>query len=318
VRRDAFRHELLEYANGADGFVTRTLPYISLALAADEPVLVAVTGGKAASLREALEGEVDRVRFTDMQELGRNPGRIISAWRDLLEQHLRRARGVLGIGEPIWPGRSAEELTECHRHETLLNLAFDGGRPWHLLCPYDVDSLDDQVIEAAKRSHPFVAGDRDVADEATHTHLRPPGVRDPLGGALPPPGAPTQELTFSEADLVTLRHTLKDWSMRERLDPDAVQELVLAVNELATNSVRYGGGEGRLVLWRQHDTLICEVHDAGHIEDPLIGRARPAPDQHSGRGLWLVHELCDLVQIRSSAAGTAIRVHKRRAASDER
>ncbi|HEX3520261.1 MAG TPA: hypothetical protein VHT29_14605 [Solirubrobacteraceae bacterium] len=52
---DAFRHELLEYADGADGFVRRTLPFISLALAADEPVLVAVTGGKAACLRGALQ-----------------------------------------------------------------------------------------------------------------------------------------------------------------------------------------------------------------------------------------------------------------------
>jgi anti-sigma regulatory factor (Ser/Thr protein kinase) len=178
-----------------------------------------------------------------------------------------------------------------------------------------VDSLDDQVIEAAKHSHPFIAGDRGVADEATHTHPHPPEMTDPLSGALPPPRAPTHELTFTEADLVTLRHTLKDWSMGEGLGSDGVQELVLAVNELATNSVRYGGGEGQLILWREHDTLICEIRDAGHIEDPLIGRARPTPDQHSGRGLWLVHELCDLVQIRSSAAGTTIRVHMRRAAS---
>jgi anti-sigma regulatory factor (Ser/Thr protein kinase) len=181
----------------------------------------------------------------------------------------------------------------------------------------DVDSLDDQVIEAAKHSHPLVAGDRGVADEATHTHPHPPEVPDPLSGALPAPRPPTQELTFREGDLVTLRHTLKDWSMREGLGSDAAQELVLAINELATNSVRYGGGEGRLVLWREHDTLMCEIRDAGHIEDPLIGRTRPTPDQHSGRGLWLVHELSDLVQIRSSAAGTSIRVHKRRAPSGE-
>jgi anti-sigma regulatory factor (Ser/Thr protein kinase) len=181
-----------------------------------------------------------------------------------------------------------------------------------------VDSLDDQVIEAAEHSPPFIAGDREVADEATHTLPHLPEEPDPLSGALPAPRAPTQELTFTEADLVTLRHTLKDWSMREGLGSDPTQELVLAVNELATNSVRYGGGKGRLLLWREHETLMCEIRDAGHLEDALIGRTRPTPDQHSGRGLWLVQELCDLVQIRSSAAGTAIRVHKRRAASGER
>ncbi len=201
---------------------------------------------------------------------------------------------------------------------TRTSRAAGSGKPRHLLFPCDVDSLDDQVIEAAEHSHPSIAGDRGIADEATHTLPHPPEAPNPLSGALPAPRAPTQELTFTEADLVTLRHTLKDWSMREGLGSDPTQELVLAVNELATNSVRYGGGNGRLILWREHDTLMCEIRDAGHIEDPLIGRARPTSDQDSGRGLWLVHELCDLVQIRSSAAGTAIRVHKRRAANGER
>lgn len=64
VQEDAFRHELLEYADGADGFVRRTLPFISLALAADEPVLVAVTGGKVASLKGAMNGEAHRAGST--------------------------------------------------------------------------------------------------------------------------------------------------------------------------------------------------------------------------------------------------------------
>ena len=62
------------------------------------------------------------------------------------------------IGEPIWPGRSPAELLECQHHEALLNLAFDPGQAWHLLCPYDLDGLDDEVIEAARLSHPLIVG----------------------------------------------------------------------------------------------------------------------------------------------------------------
>jgi anti-sigma regulatory factor (Ser/Thr protein kinase) len=103
---------------------------------------------------------------------------------------------------------------------------------------------------------------------------------------------------------------LTTWAGEQRLPAQPTEELVLAVNELATNSIRYGGGRGKLLLWRETDTLVCEIQDAGHIEDPLIGRSRPAHNQHTGRGLWLVHQLCDLVQIHSSPAGTAVRVHK--------
>jgi hypothetical protein len=37
----------------------------------------------------------------------------------------------------------------------------------------------------------------------------------------------------------------------------------------------------------------------------------PADGQPYGRGLWIANQLCDLVQIRSSAAGTVVRMQMR-------
>jgi hypothetical protein len=51
------------------------------------------------------------------------------------------------------------------------------------------------------------------------------------------------------------------------------------------------------------------VRDRGRIDDPLVGRIRPGPEQHRGRGLWLVNQLCDLVQLRTSGNGTIVRMH---------
>ena len=48
--------------------------------------------------------------------------------------------------------------------------------------------------------------------------------------------------------------------------------------------------------------------DRGRISDPLAGRARPEPTQLSGRGLWIVNQLCDLVQIRSGPGGSVVRI----------
>jgi anti-sigma regulatory factor (Ser/Thr protein kinase) len=124
-----------------------------------------------------------------------------------------------------------------------------------------------------------------------------------------------RELAFDVAALATLRRSLAGWAGEEELDAQATDELVLAVNELASNSVRHGGGQGRLRVWRQARSLLCEVHDAGHLDVTLVGRRRPLPDAQSGRGLWLVNELCDDVQVCSSAAGTVVRVHKCLAAS---
>jgi anti-sigma regulatory factor (Ser/Thr protein kinase) len=86
---------------------------------------------------------------------------------------------------------------------------------------------------------------------------------------------------------------------------------VLAVNELAANSVRHGGGNGVLRLWREDGSLVCEIKDRGIADDPLVGRRQPPPDQDGGWGVWLAHQVCDLVQFRSRQGGTVVRVHMR-------
>jgi anti-sigma regulatory factor (Ser/Thr protein kinase) len=92
-------------------------------------------------------------------------------------------------------------------------------------------------------------------------------------------------------------------------NPARAADLVLAVDELATNSLRHGGGRGTLRIWRDDGALVCEVRDAGRIEDPLAGRERPAVDRDGGQGLWMVNQLCDLVQLRTFPSGAVVRVH---------
>jgi anti-sigma regulatory factor (Ser/Thr protein kinase) len=304
----SFQHEALLYA-GDDGFLQGTLPFINDALAAEEPMLVAVSNSRIELLKDALRDDAERVRFTDMHVIGHNPARIIPAWREFLEEQVPAGRRVRGIGEPIWAGRSPAELTECQRHESLLNLAFDDGQPWRLLCPYDLDALPEQVIEAAERSHPFIA--RDASSRRSDAYLPEHEAPGPFDGALPPPPTRPEERAFTGEQLSTLRSFVSQWTAGALGNAGRTEHLVLAVNELATNSVRYGGGRGTLRMWREADALLCEVHDGGRIEEPLAGRTRPTPDQAAGRGLWLVNHLCDLVQIRSSATGNVVRVHMR-------
>jgi anti-sigma regulatory factor (Ser/Thr protein kinase) len=305
---ECFRHETLFYA-GEDGFLEGTLPFLRDAVAAEEPTLVAVGDAQIKLLTEALGDDAKQVLFTDMRVLGGNPARIIPAWHQFLEDQAPDGRPVRGIGEPIWPGRSPEELSECQRHEALLNLAFDGGQAWRLLCPYDLNGLDEEVIEAAMLSHPFIA--RDGVSIRSEGYMRSHLASDPFSGTLPAPSAPTSELSFTSQDLGALRKFVATQAKLARVEEDRIEDLVLAVNELAANSVLHGGGGGTLRIWREQDRLLCEVRDSGYIEAPLTGRVRPEPDQRTGRGLWLANQICDLVQIRSSPAGNVVRAHLR-------
>ena len=93
-----------------------------------------------------------------------------------------------------------------------------------------------------------------------------------------------------------------------QLSAERLSELDLAVHEIASNSVRHGGGSGRFRVWTEADAVSCEIADAGRISDPLVGRVAPGLTAEGGRGVWLANQLADLVQIRSSADGTTVRI----------
>jgi hypothetical protein len=57
-------------------------------------------------------------------------------------------------------------------------------------------------------------------------------------------------------------------------------------------------------------TLVAELSCTSRL-DPAVGRRRPSPDALAGRGLWLVNQLCDLVELRSVQGGAAVRLHVR-------
>lgn len=124
--------------------------------------------------------------------------------------------------------------------------------------------------------------------------------------------AEPEELAFDRTSLAEGRRRVFWFATHAGLGARRSGDLVLAVNELLTNSVRHGGGSGILRLWLDDRSVCCEVRDRGRIADPRIVRSLPQPDQTGGRGLWIVHRLCDHVHIRSSDSGTVVRVSMRR------
>ncbi len=302
----AFAHEALLYA-GIDEFVESTAAFIRGGTTAGEPVLVVVGARKIDLLREALDGDADQVHFADMAAVGSNPARIIPAWQAFVDEHLREDRPVRGVGEPIWAERGEVELVECQRHEALLNLAFARAPAWRLLCPYDTTALPDAVIDEALRSHPFVVqgGERGPSDRYADGFER-------LDTPLPEPPAAKVELPFDADGLSDGRYLVYCRAAEAGLSVARTNDLVLAVNEILTNSVRHGGGSGVLRIWQEDGAVVCEVEDRGRIADLLADRRQPHPDEPGGRGLWIANQLCDLVQIRCRADGNVVRLHMRR------
>lgn len=299
-----FEHEALFY-RGDEDFLAGVVPFVRDGLDRDEAVLVAEPRARLALLRDALGDDADPVRFLEMEEIGGNPARIIGAWAAALEEQTAAGRTLRGVGEPAWHGRRAAELVECQLHELLLNRAFDDGPAWRLLCPYDERHLPRSVCHGALEAHPVRSTS---AERRRSGHYLPDGDAVAFAAALPRPRDAVLRGVYRARDIPATRRTVAQYARTCGLDEEQVEILELAASELATNSIRYGGGSGTVAMWVEDNAAVVEFSDDGRLTDPLTGRFTPTLEQEGGRGLFLVHQLCDLVQVRSSEQGTTVRI----------
>jgi MEDS: MEthanogen/methylotroph, DcmR Sensory domain/Histidine kinase-like ATPase domain len=289
--------------DGEADFVTGTTDVIGGALAAEQPVLVALPTEHLDQVRARMRS-VD-VTWVDMTREGRNPGRILPAVLTAFER-ANPGRPVTMIGEPIWPGRTAEEYSAAVAHEALINLAFDG-RAVTVVCPYDAGSLSPRALSDARRTHPEVGDNTgyhssaDYADPVTvardaNRHLSPV-----------PPDARTMPIIVM-ADLLVTRRLVTTQCRLVRMDGERGRRFTLAVHEACANALIHGGGVAELFVWRAAAELVAEVRSPAALVDPLAGRQAVPVDAIRGRGLGLINEICDVVQLAGDETGTTIRM----------
>lgn len=295
-------HQALLYGS-ADELVEAAGDFLSAGLAAGEPLLVALPAATRALLTPVLP---EAATVVAMEDLGRNPARIIPslrAWADA-----RRGERVRVLGEGCWPGRTADERAEQAVHESLVDLVREEV-DLVALCPYDLRRTPGDLLRDVERTHAELCCGGSTRRSA---HYGEP-LETP--GRTPGP-APDDALTLpvpSRGGLRSLRVAVRELAMRAGLGRDRADEALIAVNEAATNALLHGSGDGVVRLWVEDRAVLCEVRGGGLIEDPLAGRRPPGDDSEGGRGLWLVNHLCDLVQVRSCPDGTVVRLRLARA-----
>jgi anti-sigma regulatory factor (Ser/Thr protein kinase) len=138
---------------------------------------------------------------------------------------------------------------------------------------------------------------------------RPPRLLDRRNSIRPPraameivPRRQECDLVIEGAELTELRSAVAAWANLNGAG-DRGNDVVLVVQELATNVVRHGGGRGRLRLWSEGRRILCRVSDQGPgLTDT---QTQPSPRTPGGRGLWIARRLADL-RIESSPAGTVV------------
>jgi anti-sigma regulatory factor (Ser/Thr protein kinase) len=229
---------------------------------------------------------------------------------DRLARHRDDRTRVRLVAERPWSFEDDVQVRAYMRYEAASNLAyprFDAS----VLCPYDLNSTPDEVVRAVRRTHPEVhaGGDR-----------RPSGsYEDPrrfVAAWVAPPEVPadaTRHPLDALEDVARGRHAVRADALRAGLDRAAADDLATAASEVAANAFVHGAGPRSLTTYVDDGHLVCRVSDAGDgLADPLVGYLPPDPLVPGGRGLWLAHQLCDVAEVASGAAGTDVVLYMNR------
>jgi anti-sigma regulatory factor (Ser/Thr protein kinase) len=143
---------------------------------------------------------------------------------------------------------------------------------------------------------------------AAEALARPPVPRP--GGDGPLPSASHEPMSYTyTTDLAAIRAIVHRYAIKAGLTEARAIDLVLAVSEVAANTIRHAKSPGSLQIWYDTREIVCQIHDEGTITDPLAGRRQPSLEARGGHGLWIVNEICDQVELRSDETGTTIRLH---------
>ncbi len=285
----------------SDDWLGPAAAFIHEGIRREEPVWVGICPPTAPALRDLVPGQ-PLVSFFDAGRLGRNPGRIIPAMLDFAGRH--PGRPLRYLSQPFWAGRSDAECAEAARHESLVGLAL-AGRAATVMCVYEARRLAGQAVSCAEQTHPtLLDGGR---PEASRRYAGPGVLPSPCDPPLAPPPASAAPLTFG-ADLRRVRMLVAGCAAEAGLADGRAADLVLAASEVAANTLAHAGGTGTIWIWATAQEVICQITDPGRIDDPLAGRRRPA-SEGNGQGLFVVNQLCDLVELRSGPGGTTVRMH---------
>ena len=108
--------------------------------------------------------------------------------------------------------------------------------------------------------------------------------------ASPPPASSARTWQLQDvAELPGVRAQLRRHATVGVPDPDLLDQLVLAFDEMASNALRHGGGDVRATFRLTDDAYLIEVSDraAAQPPKPAVGR----DPSEGGLGLYLIAEM---------------------------
>jgi anti-sigma regulatory factor (Ser/Thr protein kinase) len=266
-------------------------------------------GERNAELIHVALADTSNISFTDARAYYQRPASVIKASQQILARYVAEgAQQIRLVGEVPHPG-TGQPWEWWARYEAAVNHAL-GEFPVWALCPYDTRITPSEVLADAVRTHPRVAtaDGRHVAnarfdDPAQFLLTRRQATRaDPLESTPP-------FVDLIDPAAAAARRAVRNAGRASHLSDAEIDDFIIAVSEVVTNAVCHGRPPVRLRLWSGPDRIVAAVTDQGPgPSQPFAGLLPTASTSPGGLGLWLAHQICSHVTLRSNDHGFTIRL----------
>lgn len=304
-RADHFVHEALFYGAG-DELVAEAVPFLRAALAGGEDAVLVCTEENNAAVAAAL-GNDDRIIHLPRSEVYDKAVTAIDFFRDFLcsrqEAGSKRVRVVAQVNF----GTDLQTWEDWRAYEAAVNQALAPFPLWSI-CAYDTTVLPDPLIATGELTHPYLR--RHKRTEPNPLYVDPAELLRLSGANLQPLSEPASAIAITdEAELRPLHRGVRRILEGARIDRDKITDVLLSVNEIATNGLLHGLPPVTVRLWLSPGRVVCTVTDQGPgFDQPLRGYVRGDPLPEGRFGLWLARRLCDEVVAAATPEGFTIRL----------
>jgi anti-sigma regulatory factor (Ser/Thr protein kinase) len=280
-------------------------PYLAEALRRREHLLMVISATAERVLRDALGGDADRIQWGGAGLTCNRLGRMFASFGDYLAERYRAGLPTRVIAEP----GSDISPTRLNQYLRYVSMACEiyGAYGYPMLFLWDERRYSPEVLAHVRAVHPRLLG----GDGMTiNTEYREP-IDYLTANATSAPAAPDDldlDVHLESADgLAELRRCLRSWGATTELSDGDTDDIVIAVDEIATNALEHGQPPARVRGWSTADAVFVRVDDHGRIGIPAtIGYVRPPTDARRGRGIWMARHLADVLTTHNSPTGTTV------------
>ena len=174
-------HDAFLYGSD-EQLVTAMVPFLREGLTRGDAAAAVTTPGNLALLRDRLGADA-HVSYVEAADWYVRPAAAIAQFDAAIRELIDGGALHLRVVGELPFGSTAGEHASWNRYEAIVNEAFKRAPLW-VVCLYDTRALPEQLIEAARRTHPTLFEARRRRQSADYVE---PAV---LLGQIPEPGIP--------------------------------------------------------------------------------------------------------------------------------